>query len=131
MLIRRCKEADEGYAFAGVQWGRECFCGNEAPPTETIVDQDECNWPCSGDQDLVCGALWRMNVYETGASFPENSFSINLKLAASPPLTWEKGVTSVDIEDDSSAFLCEVTFSFAFDQGVVLKDATINGCKGK
>ena len=65
-LIRRCKEADEGYAFAGVQWGRECFCGNEAPPEETIVDQGECDWPCSGDQDLVCGALWRMNVYETG-----------------------------------------------------------------
>ena len=54
-----------------------------------------------------------------------------LKIAASPPLTWEKGATSVDIEDEGSAFFCEVAFSFAFDKGVVLKDTTTRGCKGK
>ena len=30
--IRRCKEADNGYLFAGVQYGSECFCGNVPPP---------------------------------------------------------------------------------------------------
>ena len=94
------------------------------------MEQGECNWSCSGDQDLVCGALWRMNVYETGTSFPQNSFNY-LKIAASPPLSWEKGATSVNIEDEGSAFLCEVTFSFAFDQGFFLKDTTTKGCKGK
>ena len=54
-----------------------------------------------------------------------------MKFAGSPPLTWEKGATSVNIEDESSAFLCDVELAFAFDQGVVLKDTTTNGCKGK
>ena len=46
--------------------GRECFCGNVPPPADTFVDESECDWKCSGDQSIVCGALWRMNVYETG-----------------------------------------------------------------
>ena len=67
--VRRCKELDDGYLFAGVQFGSECFCGNEAPPDDTLVDESECDWKCEGDNDLVCGALWRMNVYETGCEF--------------------------------------------------------------
>ena len=62
-------QEDEGYAYAGVQWGRECFCGNAPPPDDAIVDQSECDWVCSGDQNLICGALWRMNVYETGEEY--------------------------------------------------------------
>jgi len=77
-----------------------------------MVDQSKCDWKCSGDHSLVCGALWRMNVFET----------------ASPPLSWETATTSVDIEDEHSALLCEVTFSFALDHGVVLKDLKANGC---
>ena len=57
---------DEGYAYAGVEFGSECFCGNEPPPEDTIVDQSECDWTCHGDRELICGALWRMNVFETG-----------------------------------------------------------------
>ena len=64
--IERCSQEDEGYAYAGVQYGRECFCGNDPPPADTIVDESECDWKCSGDHDLMCGALWRMNVYSTG-----------------------------------------------------------------
>ena len=58
-------------------------------------------------------------------------FSSNITTAASPPLSWETATTSVDIEDEHSALLCEVTFSFALDQGVVLKDVKANGCTSK
>ena len=61
-------QVDEGYAFAGVEYGSECFCGNKPPPEDTFVDQNECDWTCPGIRDLICGALWRMNVYETGES---------------------------------------------------------------
>ena len=43
-------------------------------------------------------------------------------------MNWEEATTSVDIEDDSEALLCEVVFSFALDQGVVLKDIKEKGC---
>ena len=63
--IQRCSEKDNGYAYAGVQNIRECFCSNDPPPVETLVDDSECDSKCSGDQDQICGAQWRMNVYST------------------------------------------------------------------
>jgi len=62
----RCKEAcdDQGFLFAGVQTGHECWCGNDAPPQDRIVDMRECNVSCSGDSTLKCGGIWRMNVYK-------------------------------------------------------------------
>ena len=64
--IRRCKEVDDGYLFAGVQFGSECFCGNEPPPDDTLLDKSECDMKCTGDNTSFCGGFWRMNVYETG-----------------------------------------------------------------
>ena len=64
--IRRCREEGEGYAYAGVQSAEECFCGNAPPPSDIIVDDNQCNHGCGGNQDLICGGHWRMNVYETG-----------------------------------------------------------------
>lgn len=59
--IEACKA--QNYNFAGVQYGTECWCGNDAPPEDRIVDMDECNQSCSGDSAHKCGATWRMNVY--------------------------------------------------------------------
>ena len=84
--IRRCSEEDDGYAFAGVQWGRECFCGKLPPPADTLVDESECNWKCSGDQSLFCGALWRMNVYETGYEFISLAIIFGLNVFYSTPM---------------------------------------------
>ena len=61
----RCIEAcqDQGFLFAGVQYGNECWCGNDAPPEDKIVNMMECNYPCPGDSSQKCGGFWRMNVY--------------------------------------------------------------------
>ena len=64
--MRRCRTEGEGFAYAGVQFGRECFCGNNPPPPDKIVDKSQCDTKCSGDQDLICGGSLRMNVYHTG-----------------------------------------------------------------
>merc|ERR1711953_394785 len=61
----KCMEAcqDQGFLFAGVQIGLECWCGNDAPPEDRIVDMAECDSSCSGDSTQKCGGAWRMNVY--------------------------------------------------------------------
>ena len=51
-----------GYRFWGVQMGNYCFCGNDAPTADPRPDY-ECNVPCQGDIDQMCGGVWRMNVY--------------------------------------------------------------------
>merc|ERR1712215_250226 len=63
-----CKDScrELGYAYAGVEYGEECFCGNTPPLMSTIVGQEECDDPCTGDATQMCGGSWNMNVYQTG-----------------------------------------------------------------
>lgn len=65
---RKCWQmcAQSGFAFAGVQYSYECFCGNETPKKELLLDDIECNSNCSGDPGLKCGGYLTMNVYKTG-----------------------------------------------------------------
>ena len=63
MTIERCKEycRENGWAIAGVEWSKECFCGNDIPK-ERIADSN-CNRVCSGDSQQICGGGWAMNIY--------------------------------------------------------------------
>ena len=105
---------------------------------------------CSGDHDLF-GALWRINVFDTGEELRPylngSLLGLNRELCCQvmqallsiygcsffcsgrPPVSWEKAKTSVNIGDVGSVMDCEVSFAFAFDKGVVLKDTKANGCK--
>lgn len=48
-----------GYAYAGVEYGSECYCGNNV----AIQDASSgCNMPCSGDPSSMCGGSARMNL---------------------------------------------------------------------
>jgi len=72
----RCMEAckDQGFLFAGVQYGHECWCGNDAPPEDKIVDMADCDYSCSGDSSQTCGGYWRMNVYRIVDCQLENTY---------------------------------------------------------
>ena len=63
MTVEKCKELclDGGFAYAGVQYARQCFCGDTAP-TEPATN---CNMKCHGNKDQICGGSWAMNVYST------------------------------------------------------------------
>lgn len=54
-----------GYNFAGVEYGAECWCGtgfvNNVPPGEG--ESWECDMVCPGDDTLLCGGSWRIQVY--------------------------------------------------------------------
>lgn len=55
-----------GTSYAGVQDGRECWCGNtiQAPMNNTPVAESDCNKHCSGDPTLLCGQGGRIYLYE-------------------------------------------------------------------
>ena len=62
--IENCKRAcfEKNYRYAGVQFAKECYCGNNAP--EKIAPKEsDCNMDCSGDKSQKCGGPNRMNVY--------------------------------------------------------------------
>ena len=45
---------DNEYLYAGVQNGKECWCGNVKPKTPS--PKYECDEPCGGDPSQNCGA---------------------------------------------------------------------------
>merc|ERR1712080_425264 len=61
--IQSCLE--EGYSFAAMEDGYQCFCGNDPPPTGLILPQSRCNYRCPGDESQFCGGFRTMNVYAT------------------------------------------------------------------
>ena len=54
----------KNFQYAGVQYAKECYCGNDAPPISKLVPKSQCNLPCLGDSSKKCGAVFRMNIYK-------------------------------------------------------------------
>lgn len=69
MTAAKCQANCAGFEYFGVEYGRECYCGNDAP-TQTAPETD-CSFPCAGSDAEFCGAGNRLNVYKrTAASSP-------------------------------------------------------------
>ncbi|EDW33154.1 oxt [Drosophila persimilis] len=75
-----------GYPYAGVQYGRECFCGFDTPPKAAKLPDSSCNIKCLGNAREICGGFYAMNIYETGIA------KFTAQLAASTPPTGAKRV---------------------------------------
>lgn len=67
---------DAPYKYFGLEFGRECHCGNTFNhPLE--IENGECDVPCAGDNTQACGGRNRMNVFEN-EDYVEASRSIFL-----------------------------------------------------
>ncbi|CZR69831.1 related to beta-1,3 exoglucanase [Phialocephala subalpina] len=56
-----CK--DGGYAFAGVEYGSQCFCGVVLGNSTSKVDSSQCSMPCAGNSSETCGGPALLNLY--------------------------------------------------------------------
>ncbi|KAM7210406.1 WSC domain containing protein [Rhypophila decipiens] len=57
-----------GWAYAGTEWSRECWCGNSfastrTPPT-TLASLANCNYACSGAAGQKCGGDAWLSLYQ-------------------------------------------------------------------
>ncbi|KAL1128991.1 hypothetical protein AAG570_013523 [Ranatra chinensis] len=57
-----------GFPYAGVQYGSECFCDNEEPPSTARLPDSSCNMKCPGDPKEACGGYYTINIYQTGVA---------------------------------------------------------------
>ena len=62
--LQACQE--NGFIFAGVEAGHECFCGNDEPTGDKIAPDGDCSHNCNGDSSLKCGGAWRLSVFKYG-----------------------------------------------------------------
>ncbi|XP_060598946.1 uncharacterized protein LOC132752620 [Ruditapes philippinarum] len=62
--IQHCKNLK--YAYAGVEYGVECHCGNDYGRYGTRpVSENNCNKKCSGNPQQICGGTWFAGIYAT------------------------------------------------------------------
>ncbi|KAK0727746.1 hypothetical protein B0T26DRAFT_738329 [Lasiosphaeria miniovina] len=68
MTVPKCLAfcRSNSYAFAGVEWGSECFCGNALPAGRAPVPGavNKCVKPCNGDSKQTCGGGGAMSLYK-------------------------------------------------------------------
>lgn len=62
MCITRC--AAQGFALAGTEYNRECYCGNYLNLASQIAES-RCSWECFGNKDAKCGGSFALSIYET------------------------------------------------------------------
>lgn len=63
MTVARCTSSCKatGYTLAGVEFGRECFCGNSVDNNATTTDEG-CDMVCTGDNAEFCGGADRLDL---------------------------------------------------------------------
>ncbi|KAK8096522.1 hypothetical protein PG999_012466 [Apiospora kogelbergensis] len=73
MTVPMCTQACQGagYAYAGLEYGRECWCGaDKSPDLEDASDPQcamQCDMPCGGDANSICGGRGAISIYKDSA----------------------------------------------------------------
>lgn len=58
--------AEYGYGAGGMEYGEQCFCGDQAHVTfagSQFMPESDCNMPCTGNASQICGSGNRISFY--------------------------------------------------------------------
>ncbi|KAH9052789.1 WSC domain-containing protein [Lactarius vividus] len=53
----------QSFTIAGLEFGQECWCGNQIQSPGASISQSSCNKACTGDNTEVCGGPDALQVY--------------------------------------------------------------------
>ncbi|XP_062575856.1 uncharacterized protein LOC134237724 [Saccostrea cucullata] len=57
-----CQQFCKGYTYFGVEYGNQCFCGNQL--IFPVTPSTKCTMACEGNSLLVCGGPNAIDVYQ-------------------------------------------------------------------
>ena len=63
MTVEMCAAYCASYQYFGLEYGRECYCGNQRGGGSVAAPDSDCSFACAGDVTEKCGAGWRLDVY--------------------------------------------------------------------
>ncbi|KAL5329263.1 hypothetical protein ACEPPN_002774 [Leptodophora sp. 'Broadleaf-Isolate-01'] len=63
MTLEMCAANCAGFKYWGVEYGAECYCGNEFQVGSVAVPHTDCTFPCPGNALEFCGAGNRLSSY--------------------------------------------------------------------
>ncbi|KAL7783617.1 hypothetical protein V8C37DRAFT_396918 [Trichoderma ceciliae] len=89
----QCWKASNGTVlYAGVKQGNQCWCGSFVGG-QTTWNETECNSPCSGNKQEICGGKDRINVFEP-VTTTANSKSTTTAGSKTTTITSSKNTTA-------------------------------------
>lgn len=122
MTVQKCEAVCAGYTYMGLEYHRECFCGDFFNIGSVKTLYSECSFECPGDNTQKCGAGNRLNVYivNNGQSSSTTSSLSTLSTVTSSivssttdPSSSYTSTTSSEIASSSSTTLSSITTVFA------------------
>jgi hypothetical protein len=82
--VANCTAACAGYAYAGAEYGTECYCGASLGQGSVSAPTGDCNMVCAGNASEFCGAGNRLNVYALPVNSSSSSASASPSASSSP-----------------------------------------------
>ncbi|KAF2119334.1 hypothetical protein BDV96DRAFT_343140 [Lophiotrema nucula] len=71
MTVEQCASfCGTTYRYFGLEYGRECYCGNALDASSTTMGLSDCNMPCAGNSKETCGAASRLSYYKSNKYSP-------------------------------------------------------------
>ncbi|KAK4158470.1 putative fungistatic metabolite [Chaetomidium leptoderma] len=86
MTLEACQAFCSAYTYFGVEYARECFCGNTFNTGSVLAPATDCSMPCAGSPSQYCGAGNRLSVYaKDGTAPPLSTTTAADPTSTSPP----------------------------------------------
>ncbi|KAL8708971.1 MAG: hypothetical protein Q9220_006179 [cf. Caloplaca sp. 1 TL-2023] len=73
MTVEICAAFCQGYAYMGVEYSSECYCGNTIAAGSALVTDGGCSMKCGGAPSEFCGGPNRLNFYQSSPSASSSS----------------------------------------------------------
>ncbi|KAK4614763.1 WSC domain-containing protein [Fulvia fulva] len=61
--ISFCASLKPATSFAGLEYGRECYCSNYLSPFTVELNASMCNFACNGNASEICGGEGTISLY--------------------------------------------------------------------
>ncbi|KZF20208.1 WSC-domain-containing protein [Xylona heveae TC161] len=62
--VQSCATTCSGFTYFGVEYSRECYCGNVLSAGAVVASDGGCTMTCAGNSSEYCGGPSRLNIYE-------------------------------------------------------------------
>ncbi|KAH8892639.1 galactose oxidase [Thozetella sp. PMI_491] len=93
MTLESCATFCSGYMYFGVEYARECYCGNSFSQGSVAAPATDCSFTCAGNGTELCGAGNRLSVYSSnGATQPSSSVGAGSSSTASTVVSVPTGM---------------------------------------
>ena len=97
-----CRNDENWYPYAGLEWQSECFCGEEPDVGFIWSWPDKCDERCSGDSQQNCGGANAISIWRTSPGYINGECFFDY---SSPRRVFEDGF-SIDGLNDLTVQIC-------------------------